>query len=213
MGSLVLQRSQSSQRPTDPDFTYSGEVFAVLVLEDRSVFLAISMDQCGLLLYDSHSQYEDGDPATESLPFSGLFGVKACTPSLFADSAKYFFILNLGTGMRKFYTNRQGSTNEWIAMLRTSIHYWQVKKAAQARLSGSADMSPPHLPADPFPAREEEPCVDLPQREVVTFDNFTIRNELGSGAFGKVDTYTQFARTTSWNTGSPRGAVCSIRLL
>jgi len=86
MGSLVLQRSQSSERPTDPDFTYSGEVFAVLVLEDRSVFLAISMDQCGLLLYDSHSQYEDGDPATESLPFSGLFGVKACTPSLFADS-------------------------------------------------------------------------------------------------------------------------------
>jgi len=62
MGSLVLQRSQSSQRPTDPDFTYSGEVFAVLVLEDRSVFLAISMDQCGLLLYESHSQYEDGDP-------------------------------------------------------------------------------------------------------------------------------------------------------
>lgn len=52
-------------------------------------------------------------------------------------------------------------------------------------------MSPPHLPADTFPAREEEPCADLPQREVVTFDHFSIRNELGSGAFGKVDTYTQ----------------------
>lgn len=188
MGSLVLQRSHSSERPTDPDFTFSGEIFASLALEDRNVFLAISMDQGGLLLYESYSQYADGDPATESLPFSDLYGVKACTPGLFADSAKYFFILNLGNDMRKFYTSKQSSTNEWIAMIRTSIHYWQVKKAAQARSSGSADMSPPQLPADPFPARdrEEEPGSVLPQREVVTFDHFTIRNELGSGAFGKV---------------------------
>lgn len=185
MGSLVLQRSLCSERPIDPDFTYSGEVFAALALEDRSVFLAISMDQGGLFLYESRSQYED-DPATESLFFTDLFGVKACTPGLFADGAKYFFILNTRRGTRKFYTGKQSSTNEWIAMIRTSIHYWQVKKAAQVRPTSSADMNPPQLPADPFQETEEAPSEDLPQREVVTFDHFTIRNELGSGAFGKV---------------------------
>ena len=193
MGKTVLERCKSTERVQTPDFSHCGEVFAAgsMVLEEVQVYLAVNMRKGALSIYESKPAFDSRQSPQHVIPFTDVYGVKECTPELFSDSAKHFFIVVCRSNTLKFYTCRADTTNEWIFSLRNSIQHCQVRKIGLPLEVSKTDYSPPEMPAewggeDTEGDDSQELDAEMSQRESVNFSSFTIQHELGSGAFGTV---------------------------
>lgn len=200
-GDKVLKQYSTSAQDFVSDFHGKVVLTGALQLNDKEVFLSLSIAKGLLAYYDSQDDFLQGREPKAAINLINIYGVKECNPGIFSEKGRFFFIIVIKPRPLKMYTEHDGLTIEWIKRIRQGIAMALESRIGFQYTASSGD-SRPTSPQDDgsrmfrhsttgVSATDSEDDVVSPlpggeQRENVNFSSFTVLEELGSGSFGKV---------------------------
>ena len=197
-GDKVLKQYSGSNQEFVSDFYGKVVLTGAMQLNDKEIFLSLSLTKCTLAYYDSQEEFLQGREPRYAVNLVNVYGVRGCDPGVFSEKGRFFFIIMIKPRPLKFYTEHDGLTNEWIKRIRQAIALALEHHIGFSYLPASASSRPTtpqedesrqlrHSTTGLTDSEDDSVLAALgEQRETVNFSSFTVLEELGSGSFGKV---------------------------
>ena len=208
LAAIKLSKSQEIPKPSAPA-PFCGDVYysAPMTINDKKAYLVLDPEAGLLMRYASQQQFLDNSQPPWSGYLTDIHSVAKSSKAHFGKR-KFGFIVEMKNSKGKYVCSHEELVDEWVDRISDAVNYCQIHKIGIHTLRSSfafrGSLSEPVMPESMEERKtltttmgsvgsataEDEAGSPVNQEtgtlERVSFESFTVIEELGSGSFGKV---------------------------